>query len=243
VAQVLIIGDDSHLDIAEITQLSSLEAQNGVVGVQLARLSSGFDNLRCHDAGIGCYGVLMQLRSDQPRPDYLSDCTRRPPASRYGMELGADDYLTKPFTPSELLGAVSARLSRQSALEREYESRMDELRGSLLRTLPHELRTPLTGILGYAEMLITAGDDLSPAQTVQMASRILRAGQRLFRLIELCCTPRLRSCAPTRHAQAFRNHVVEIRLKSSRKRRRSRREANRADDLMVAVETFGTDFG
>ena len=39
---------------------------------------------------------------------------------RYGMELGADDYLTKPFTRHELLSAINSRLEKQAKLMRQY---------------------------------------------------------------------------------------------------------------------------
>jgi DNA-binding response OmpR family regulator len=45
---------------------------------------------------------------------------------RYGMELGADDYLTKPCTASELLGAVSGRLAKYEAMAAQYKQRADE---------------------------------------------------------------------------------------------------------------------
>src|SRR6266542_3704525 len=44
---------------------------------------------------------------------FLSGAVDRPQVRR-GMELGADDYLTKPFTPSELLAAVNARLEKHA---------------------------------------------------------------------------------------------------------------------------------
>lgn len=40
---------------------------------------------------------------------------------RKGMELGADDYLTKPFTREEVLGAIAARLQRQQSVVEQYQ--------------------------------------------------------------------------------------------------------------------------
>jgi CheY-like chemotaxis protein len=46
---------------------------------------------------------------------------------RRGMASGADDYLTKPFTPEELLEAVTIRLARQSELKSEHFRQADKL--------------------------------------------------------------------------------------------------------------------
>lgn len=46
---------------------------------------------------------------------YLNDSIRQ------GMELGADDYLTKPFSRADLLNAISSRLAKQKNLIKQYE--------------------------------------------------------------------------------------------------------------------------
>ena len=72
---------------------------------------------------------------------------------RHGMELGADDYLPKPFTIDALYAAVDARLKKAQALRQEAEKKLADLRDNISMMLPHELRTPLNGILAYGEIL------------------------------------------------------------------------------------------
>ncbi len=43
------------------------------------------------------------------------------PQVRYGMELGADDYLTKPFTPDELIGTLRTRLAKHAYAMDQYQ--------------------------------------------------------------------------------------------------------------------------
>ena len=43
---------------------------------------------------------------------------------RLGMELGADDYLTKPCTPKELLRAIAVRLRKQEMLAERYGTQL-----------------------------------------------------------------------------------------------------------------------
>ena len=67
------------------------------------------------------------------------------------MRLGADDYLAKPFTITELLGTIEARFKRHGTILHEVE----DLRVSLGVMMPSEIRNALTGILGFAEFLTT----------------------------------------------------------------------------------------
>ena len=55
---------------------------------------------------------------------------------RHGMELGADDYLPKPFTIDGLYAAVEARLKKAQALRQEAEKKLADLRDNLSLMLP-----------------------------------------------------------------------------------------------------------
>jgi CheY-like chemotaxis protein len=103
---------------------------------------------------------------------------------RQGMELGADDYLTKPFTAEELIGALKARLAKQNTLKTRSSPVLEQLHQGLTSTLPHELRTPLHGIIGLAQLLSMGPAVQNPAEVVEMASQILKSAERLERMIE-----------------------------------------------------------
>lgn len=102
---------------------------------------------------------------------------------RMGMSLGADDYVTKPYNPDDLLKTVSVRLERAAAvkglLKQQYRF--------LTRILPHELRTPLTGILGYADLISQTGESgetLTPLELKEFGQNLQRSGQRLLSIAE-----------------------------------------------------------
>ena len=103
---------------------------------------------------------------------------------RHGMELGADDYLPKPFTIDALYAAVEARIKKAQALRDEAEKKLADLRDNISMMLPHELRTPLNGILAYGEILSTESETLQPAEIAEMGQIIHESGKRLERLIE-----------------------------------------------------------
>ena len=121
---VLIIEDEAPLreqivELLNFEGFGTLAAQNGRIGVDQARQHSP-DVIVCDVSmpEMDGYEVLLELRK-QPATSKIPFIFLTARASRsfmrHGMELGADDYLTKPFTNNELLAAIRARLDRQSA--------------------------------------------------------------------------------------------------------------------------------
>jgi signal transduction histidine kinase len=100
------------------------------------------------------------------------------------MELGADDFLLKPFSLGDLTRCVAARLKR-AELSRHLESRIiEQLLGSLHSTLPHEFFTPLAGVFGLTEMLEEELDDLSKEEIREILHDILTSARRLHRTLK-----------------------------------------------------------
>ena len=126
---ILVIEDEqtvreSILDLLEAEGFHGIGGENGNVGVQLAREHHP-DLILCdvQMPDLDGFSVLSALRTS---PDtagipfiFLSACSTKS-NQRQGMELGADDYLTKPCTATDLLGAVSGRLAKYEALVERY---------------------------------------------------------------------------------------------------------------------------
>ncbi|MEZ4670731.1 MAG: hybrid sensor histidine kinase/response regulator [Anaerolineae bacterium] len=190
---ILVIEDQLDLreDVVEHLMLEGFDAfgaENGRIGVQLAQ--KYMPSLIISDImmpELDGYGVLNELRSDATTASipfiFLTARVNRNDL-RKGMELGADDYVTKPFSHTELLASVNTVLVKQEALRARYGKQADDLRQNLLQSLPHELRTPLTGILGYGEMLADDCERLRPDQIRRMAEDIVKSGNRLYHVIE-----------------------------------------------------------
>lgn len=133
------------------------------------------------------YRVLIEMRSHtetQLVPFIFMTARVSRGDMRYGMDLGADDYVTKPFSREELLSAIQSRLARQEIVKGYVESKIEGLRRNLIHTLPHELRTPLVAILGYGDLLSTDAESFSPSKIAEMGAMIYQSGKRLHELIE-----------------------------------------------------------
>ena len=191
---VLVIEDEQSLRegirdiLTDIGGYDVLLAANGRIGVELAQ-SKQPDLILC-DVGLpelDGFEVLAQLQANKKTaviPFIFVTAKGERKDNRLGMELGADDYIVKPFDYNELLTAIQTRLSKQETIASQYEEQMDSLRGNILMALPHELRTPLASIVGYAELIGWEGDTMPRDQIKLMAKSIEDSGRRLHELIE-----------------------------------------------------------
>src|SRR3954469_7402526 len=192
-AKVLVIDDTAEVrmiitESLKIYGFATLSAEDGVSGVQMARQHSP-DLIICdiNMPNMDGYETLTAIRHNDATATtpfiFLSGAAEKPNVRR-GMELGADDYLTKPFTHKELITAVNARLAKRAELERQSEKKLDELRGNITLALPHELRTPLHGILGLSSLMIEDHANMKPDDVLENARFIHESATRLHRLIE-----------------------------------------------------------
>src|SRR5215471_11096810 len=165
-----------------------VEAANGSLGVEMARKELP-DLILCdvNMEKMDGYLTLSYLRNEPATasiPFILMTGLADQAGMRHGMELGADDYLPKPFTIEALYGAVDARLKKLQTVREEAERKLADLRENISMMLPHELRTPLNGILAYGEILSTDAETLSTQEVAEMGQVIHESGKRLERLIE-----------------------------------------------------------
>ena len=124
--KILVIEDeaptrDKIVTVLKYEDYEVIDAPNGREGVISAR--ENYPDLIICDVlmpDMNGYGALAALRDD---PDtsvipviFLTAAASRADL-RKGMEMGADDYITKPYTVEELLAAVRTRLDRQEIIK------------------------------------------------------------------------------------------------------------------------------
>lgn len=104
-------------------------------------------------------------------------------SSRQGMNLGADDFLAKPFGFEELIRCVEARLQRARIHWRIEDRIVNDLKAGLDRTLPHEFFTPLVGIVGIASLLRSEWRTLEDSEIDEFLENMENSGWRLERTL------------------------------------------------------------
>ncbi len=196
---ILIIEDTDFISENIATTLkfegySTIIAEDGIRGLERLRTSQP-DLILCDVSmpRMDGFGVLRELRKMKEvvstTPFIFLTAKAEKADMRRGMELGADDYLTKPFTTVELINAVNTQLAKKEKVEQHYEEKLDELRGNITYALPHEFRTALNGILGFSDIIINAtanvnGAMIDPNEINDLARSIKESGRRLHKLTE-----------------------------------------------------------
>ena len=134
----VVIGED-ELAIAELEkdylELSSFEVEietDGEKGLKLG-LTEDFDMiiLDIMLPGVDGFEICKQIREKKDIPILMVSAKKEDIDKIRGLGLGADDYITKPFSPSELVARVKAHLERYRRLvsSNTQENDVVEIRG------------------------------------------------------------------------------------------------------------------
>jgi CRP-like cAMP-binding protein/CheY-like chemotaxis protein len=129
--KILLIEDNAEVrentnEILDLAGYDVVVAANGKVGVALAKKENP-DLIICDIMmpELDGYGVLHILNKESETAGipfiFLTAKTEKTDI-RKGMNLGADDYLTKPFDDTDLLNAIEARLRKSAMQQQLYES-------------------------------------------------------------------------------------------------------------------------
>ncbi|MBD2095486.1 EAL domain-containing protein [Trichocoleus sp. FACHB-591] len=158
--KILVIEDDlpvreNILELLEAEAFDAIGAENGAVGVQMARKHLP-DLILCDVMmpELDGHGVLATLRTEPATaaiPFIFLTAKADKTDFRQGMNLGADDYLTKPCTADELLGAIAARLQKQAVATEQYTTALNQAQEQLNQLIRHDSLTGLPNRLALRE--------------------------------------------------------------------------------------------
>lgn len=138
--KILIIEDNAELrenisDALELEGFEVINAEDGPSGIKHA--NENFPDLILCDimmSGMNGFEVLQSIRSngrDVLIPFILITALAERVYFREGMELGADDYLVKPFTIEELRKAIYTRLSKHESIETRIKFQIERIENEL----------------------------------------------------------------------------------------------------------------
>jgi signal transduction histidine kinase len=184
--RILVIEDDPRWRTMVELQLQTaghtvLTAADGLAGLALAAEKPDVILCDVEMPRLNGYGVLEALRQQPGLGDipfiFLTGRTARA-EQRKGMVLGADDYITKPFQPEELLAGIAGVLAKRESTTQRLRHYTEEHQREITAPWAHELLTPLNGILGIAALLESEPGAVSHAELREMARSIQTSARR-----------------------------------------------------------------
>ena len=191
--KILIIDDDQAFRNIVAVALRDegfevVEAENGAVGIEMAR--SQVPNLILSDIHmdtVNGFEALVSFRQDERTsevPIILMSARTDEDSMKYAIELGANDFLAKPFTIDELVQAITVRLKQKEKLDFLKSDQPPEGTAHINMSLPTDLQAPMSGILGFSEILSRDYEPLSQAEMTELGRAVRKAARRLQRRIQ-----------------------------------------------------------
>jgi DNA-binding response OmpR family regulator len=183
--KILVIEDEKSilsniLEILESSGFETISARNGAAGVQMAKEHVPqlilCDIMMPDMDGYGVFSTLSREPITAEIPFIFLTAKAGAGDFRHGMNLGVDDYITKPFRRTDLLEAIAARLERKRITNQQYlkerqqneelQNKLNDLhqlnstQAKLLERLTEELRQPLSSITMVLHMLQNANSEM-----------------------------------------------------------------------------------
>ena len=134
--KILLIEDNQDVrentaDILELENYTVITAENGKIGVDMA-IEHNPDIIICDIMmpvldGYGVFESLSKNHKTASIPFIFLSAKSEKTDVRKGMNIGVDDYLTKPFEEDELLDTITCRIKKSTFLKKEFAKNMEGL--------------------------------------------------------------------------------------------------------------------
>lgn len=246
--KILLIEDNPNvlLNTSRMLQAEGymvITANNGRDGLEIAQQT--IPSLIICDImmpEIDGYGVITALRNNPATtaiPFIFLSAKSDKTDFRQGMELGSDDYLTKPFTRDELLGAIKAQFKKQEIINNYYRQELDNLRGNISKSLPHQLLFPAIEVMGLADILVKNYHAMEAHEVPDIGKRIRKAGRDMHEMVKkFLLYAELESMEGSvdgyKQLNSSRATFVDIEISSCAKK--IAESYNRLSDLQVSIQ-------
>jgi two-component system sensor histidine kinase/response regulator len=182
--RILVIEDDAAIratlvDILELNSFHVASAVNGLDG--LARAQRDHPDVILTDVmmpGMDGFGLIKALKADDGTraiPIIVISASVEPERMRHAMDLGAEDFLFKPFTEDQVLSSLRARLEKKALL--------DEL-DAFAHTVAHDLKNPIAVLMGRAGLLRMIWDTGDDATLLKQVTELEMGAVRLSNIVD-----------------------------------------------------------
>jgi two-component system sensor histidine kinase/response regulator len=182
--KILVVEDNledrtSLANLLEAQGHQCLTADNGVDGLLLARVE--MPDLIITDIalprmdGFELIERIRRIEELRAIPVIILSAKQDRTALRHGMELGADDYITKPYTNDEVVRSIAARLEKKDLV--------DEL-DAFAHTVAHDLKNPLATLVGRIGLIELTLGQMDEATMRKHLTEAGHAAHRLSTIIE-----------------------------------------------------------
>ena len=187
---ILVIEDEVAVrqtlaDLLVLNGYSVLAAADGIEGLRLAERRP--DLILCDIRMPGMDGfeviaAIQKLPNCRDIPFIFLTARAGRDDQRRGMALGADDYITKPFTESDIIEAITARFRRQQPLRERIEGLLKERSREASADWSHVLATPLNGVLGGLQLIEAEADTIKPGELKELLGLVRASAEQQWAL-------------------------------------------------------------
>lgn len=133
--RILIVDDEKNIrnvicEYAKFDGFETAEASDGMEAVEMCR-ANDYD-LIIMDVmmpKLDGYSAVKEIRKTKQIPVIMLSARSEEYDKLFGFELGVDDYVTKPFSPKELLARIRAVIKRSTAVEKPEEKTLLRFEG------------------------------------------------------------------------------------------------------------------
>ena len=204
--RILVIEDETTLreEVSEWLMMEDYDvfaAQDGLAGIELAYKHHP-DLIICDIAmpRMNGHNVLLELQSHPETatiPFIFITARADIEDIRHGMNIGADDYITKPFTRLQILDSIKSRLEKRAQVEASFNQKMDYLadaldeertkqvlKSRLVSMFAHDFRNPLAVIMSSVNILQNFSERLTEERKSAKLQQIEGSVSRLSHMLD-----------------------------------------------------------
>lgn len=186
--KILVIEDDQDIrdSIQEIVEMAGYDVTsiaNGAAGIK-AIMHNPFDLIICDIMmpEMDGFSLLTALKKDPSFVTPFIFLTAKVQSNdlRTGMNLGADDYLHKPFKSKDLLSAIETRLFKHEKLNQLQSQKAALLEKTIELMVGHEFKNPMNGIINFNTLIAENAISLNNEKLQSLCSYLHISAERLL---------------------------------------------------------------